>query len=119
MATTITNIDTGAKVTPLDARGYESARAARTIIHEVLGTGKIDVTVRPAPTRSGTLALVFTSEATAAAAEAMLTSAATFRLAEPLLPTIGMTFVVTGNVSRSQDETRTVWFVDVPFREFL
>ncbi|WP_157540754.1 hypothetical protein [Microbacterium sp. XT11] len=106
-------------ITPKVVQGFESARAARTIVHTILGRADPDITYRPAALRSGTLTLVFANGADAAAAEAVLVMPQTFTLSDTAVPQVAMKFVVAGgDVVRTLDDgTRTVWTVKIPFRE--
>lgn len=106
-------------ITPEVVNGFEASREARSIVHTILGRPDPDVTFRPAGLRSGTLSLVFADGATAASAEAALTVPQVLTLTDPDVPKVGMSFVVAGGGVRTvlDDETRTVWIVEVPFQE--
>lgn len=116
MATLSNGTDT---ISPELVTGYQSTREPRTIVHNILGTSSVDVTVRPAGPRSGTLELLILSEADAAAAETALSGATVWTLTDADRSTIGMSFVVSGGaITRTlEDETRQLWLVSVPFVE--
>jgi hypothetical protein len=108
----------GVKMQPLLVNGYETARPTRNVVHEILGTGVKDVTLRPASPRTGTLRLVFLTEATALQALTQHSNANYFSMGDTDLTTIGMRYVVTGTVTSSlDDESRSIWLVEVPFQE--
>lgn len=116
MATTISNgLDT---LTPALVDGWEATREARTIVHDILGTNDAAVTLRPHKLRSGTLAIVVgTDPALAAALEAMLSAGDVLALASTEQTTVAMSFVVSGDVTLSLDDTRMVWLLEVDFQE--
>lgn len=121
MTSTIT---TGAgTITPTLLLGYQAARQAQTIVHPILGRADPDVTLRPATLRTGTLGMGFSGVGSAAAskaAEDLLATAALFTLSDTDLPSIGMKFAVTGNITRElEDETRSAWLVSVDYTEVL
>lgn len=118
--TTITSTS-GATLLPELVMGYSSAREGGAVIHEILGRADPDVTLRVKATRTGTLSLLFLDEAQAAEAEAELSGAATFTLnTGGDRPTVDMSFIASGVAARTLDEdTLTVWVVDVDYREIL
>jgi hypothetical protein len=116
MATTISN--SSDTLTPELVDGWEATRAARTVVHEILGSNEGAVTLRPHALRSGTLAIVVgTDAALAVALEGMLTAGDVLTLASSEQPTIAMSFVVHGDVSSRLDDTRKVWLIDAEFQE--
>lgn len=106
-------------VTPILVTGYESAREAQTIVHRVLGRAEPEVVLQDASLRTGTLEMLFASEADALAAEQAHAVAAVWSLTDPDRDSLGMSYVVAGgDISRVlDDETRSYWFVSVPFVE--
>lgn len=110
-----------ASITPDVVLGYESARAAGSIAHPILGSGSPDVTLRPAQMRSGSLTLGFiqaTAEADSSAAEANLSAVAAFTLTESARATVGMRFIVTGPIRRAlSSDTRATWTVTFGYTE--
>lgn len=110
---------TGGTITPEVVNGFEASRAARTIVHTILGRSDPDITYRPAGLRKGELSLVFGTGAEAAAAEAILVTPQIFTLSDPDVPEVAMSFVVAdGDITRALDlETQSVWIVGVPFQE--
>ncbi|KNY06868.1 hypothetical protein [Microbacterium sp. GCS4] len=117
--TTITH--SAGVITPTIVDGYRASRAARTIVHRIIGRPDPDVSYRPASLRSGQLTCVFAVEADAHAAEAV------FSVPQPLTlndtdVSIGMTFIVPegGSIEvELDDETRDVWLVRVDFEEVV
>lgn len=74
----------------------------------------MDVTLRPAALRSGTLNLFYLTEAPALACEAMHAKAARFTLTDSERPALGMQYVVTGPINVSLDPgTMTRWLVSI------
>jgi hypothetical protein len=119
MATIISIVGSTTKIQPALVLGYESARSSRNIVHEVLGTGKVNVTFRPSPSRSGTLRMLFLTEQAAADAEYVHHQAYRFTLADVDRPSIAMSYVVKGDITRELDpQTRKLWTVNVPFVEY-
>lgn len=110
-------------ITPDQVDGYTSIRESGNIVHRILGNPSPDVTFRPAQLRTGTLRLVFDSEAEAKAAEdAHATATTTCTLDSDDAPTVAMTYVTdgAGRISRSlDDETRDAWILEVPFQEVV
>lgn len=119
MVTVITH-STGT-ITPEVVNGFEAAREARTIVHNIIGRPDPDITFRPAGLRKGTLTLVFATGAAATAAEAALAFPQVLALSDPDVPEVGMSFVVAdGDLDSKLDlDTQEVWLLDVPFQEVL
>ncbi|MBN9207282.1 MAG: hypothetical protein J0H96_01300 [Microbacterium ginsengisoli] len=115
MASTITTSST--TITPDAVDGFESQRAAGTLVHPILGSSSPDITLRPARLRSGTLRLVFLSETAAKAAEDALSAAAVFTLTTDRT-TLPSTLVITDRITRALDDaTRAAWIVTVGYQE--
>jgi hypothetical protein len=116
--TTISNGTT--TITPRLVLGYAARQQSRNVVHEVIGRRDPDVTLRPAGTRTGTLRLLFLTEAAAASAFDDLGSADVWTLLDADVSTIGMAFVVDGQMEVSLDDrTITRWTVSVEYREVL
>lgn len=106
-------------VTPDLRVGYAASRTPRTSVHRLLN-GSISTTLREAALRSGTLTLLFTSEAQANACVALHRTAARFTITDPDAPWGDMTYVLSegGNITRDlDDQTLTVWFVSIDYQE--
>lgn len=116
MTTTITR---GATViTPRLVIGYTSTRDSKNVIHDLWGTSAPAVSLGPLGTRSGTLEMLFLTEAESVAAESAHALSGSFLLADTDRPSVGMTYVVAGRVTRSLDaSTGTRWLLSVDFRE--
>lgn len=101
--------------------GYQSRRATRTNVHDIIGRASADVTLRPAGLRSGTLRLGFAgagAEARSRAAENALSEPVTCTLNVTTNATAAMTFVVVGDIERElEDETRNAWIVAFGYQE--
>lgn len=106
--------------TPVAVLGYESKRSGQNIVHAVIGRADPDVTLRPAGLRTGTLTLLFESEADAAECEVMHAAAVVLAMADSDVSTVGMSYVVSGAVTRSLDDaSRSLWTVAVEYQEVL
>lgn len=106
-------------VTPLLTLGYSSSAQSLNVTHQVLG-GDLDVTVRAAGMRTGTLQFLFSDEDDAAACELMHRQPMSFTLTDDDRATIDMTYVIApaGNIARALDgDTRDQWTVSVDFQE--
>lgn len=116
MATTIS--DGMSSVTPILVVEYVHRRQTRTIVHDVIGSGVPDVTLRPAGTRSGRLSAVLTDRGDVATLDAMLASAAVLTIAsddEPLLD--GLRLVVAEDDPEVRLDGARTWVVTWTYRE--
>jgi hypothetical protein len=102
--------------TPLLMLGFETARSGQNIYHEILGGGQ-DVTLQPAPLRSGTLRFLYPDEASAVSAEVMFAKAAVFSVEDTDRAAVSMRFALDGTLNLNLDESRELWLVDVGYRE--
>lgn len=117
MATLITK--GGDQLAPLFVYGWDTARPARTVVHEIIARPDPDFTVRPSGTRRGTLTYLFADVGDAVACERLhADDPAPVTLADPDVPDGGGVYVVTGEVGlASADDVGTSWFVRVGFTE--
>lgn len=108
-----------ATITPQLVDSYESTSEHGNVVHRVLGSDQVDVVLRPASLRTGTMSLVIgADEAAASAAEVALRTASVWTLTDDDRATVEMTFVVNGSVTRTlDDETRDVWLVGFGWQE--
>lgn len=111
-------------IEPTLVLGYsDAARPAMSLVHEVLGREDDDVTLRPAKLRRGTLTVGFrsaTSETDSSTAETLLASSQLFSLVSDERPTLAMTAVVQGEISRQlDDESRDAWILTFGFHEVV
>lgn len=107
-------------INPVAVLGYESTSEHGNIVHRILGSEQVDVLLRPASLRSGSMTLLMgIDEAGSAAAETALRTATIWTLTPGNDPsTVGMRFVVTGDVTRTLDDaTVTVWTVGFGWQE--
>lgn len=106
-------------VVPEVVDGFRAAREARTIVHDVLGSADVDVSMRPVGLRRGVLQMVFADAVAASAGEDLAATTQLLTLTDPDVPTVGMTFVVAGGEIGLElnDETRSAWVLSVPFVE--
>ncbi len=90
---------------------------AQAVVHWIVGRSAPDVTLRPAHSASGTLALLFASAAAAEAARTFHQSAATFTTtgAPAWMPAV---YVPTDSIHRAQlDDVNGGWRIDIPIQE--
>ncbi len=106
-------------ITPYDVLGWESSRAARTVLHAVLERPGPDVTLRAAAPRRGVLRLFFTTYAEALEAEEAHAVAGVWTLVDTDEPGWDMSYVVAdGDVStRAATDWGGAWTVEVPYQE--
>jgi len=119
MTTTISDGTT--TLTPQLQIGYVVSRRSRNVVHRILNSQAPAVSLRPGALRSGRHSLLFTDEATALAAVAMLASDRELTLEDTERPdVVNMTFVVPsgGDVQLELDSvTRRNWVVQFDFEE--
>jgi|GEM_PF-6125030 len=102
---------------PLVVNGWEEAANGLNVINPVVGGG-FDVTLRGTSLRNGAFELVYEDEADAAAAFAMHRRPSTFTITDSDRASVGMRYVVDGQISRALDEEeRTYWIVRVEYQE--
>ena len=116
MSTTITNGTSS--VTPQLIVEYAHTRAARTLVHDVIGSSVPDVTMRPARIRTGTLTAILTSRVDALALDAMLAAPSVLVIASTdELALNGLRLVVAdGEISTRLVGSRH-WLVEWPYQE--
>lgn len=114
---TIITASTGVQTAPLLVDGWTESVESRNIINPVMGGG-VDVTPLSAGKRTGSFVLIYGTEADAKAAFELHRLAATFRLSDSDLPTLDLTYVLSGSLERAlDDESRVLWFVTVNYQE--
>lgn len=94
---------------------YATTRRSRSLIHDVLGSGIPDVTLRPLGSREGTLSLFCLTRAAALALEALHRTGSVLTLTDPEVPPMG--YVVDGAVTVTYVAEFDRWRVDVGYRE--
>lgn len=106
-------------LTPQLLLGYASTRDSGNIIHRAIDDpSNIDVTLRPASLRSGTLRFLFLTHAEGLAAEALHSNATALTLNDTDLPGVDMSYVVDGRIELElDDETRLRWVLSVDYQE--
>jgi len=118
MTSTVTN--TAGTLTPVLINGYRSARAARNVLHPIIGSAAPSVTLRAAGLRTGTLAMLCETLADALALEAAHAAAGTLQLEDSDLPALNMLYVSSGSIEVELDtSTGTMWWVRAEFQEIL
>lgn len=118
MSTTITKATV--TITPLEVLGYQSVRKTGNLLHQVIGRNDVDVTFKAAGLRSGTISMLFPTQAAALQCEALYASPGIAVLADTDIPGIGMAHVPSGDITVTlDDESRALWTVDVQFQEVV
>lgn len=104
---------------PRTILGWESDRIGRNRVHDVLGTNKSPVGLRPASLRTGRMQLMFPDEASATSAEGVHGGAGTFELDYPEFPALSMTYVISegGKINLRLDVDTERWVLTVDFQE--
>lgn len=103
---------------PIIESNWSSARAARTIDHQLLESSRTLYTLRNPRPRSGTMRLRFPTSADAHAAEAFFSAAAEYDVFPIDPPELSARFVVTGgDITVTQDDGS--WTLSLPWREVL
>jgi hypothetical protein len=102
---------------PAAVTGYAEDSESASIVHVILGRPDPDITQRPALLRSGTLTLVFSTEADSAEAFHGHRETGTFAIIAPDFETVEMTYVVAGGRITRRRERSGEWIVSVPFQE--
>ena len=116
MATTITSGAT--TITPELVTGWESTNDTYNIVHDILSKNTPEVTLRGSQTRSGTLTMLFLTEASCETARALHTGSNVLTLASTQITAANFQYVVAGNVSTVlDDDTRRYWTLSVDYRE--
>lgn len=114
--TTITRVSDSATTTPTIVDGYAAAYEGANVVHTLIGGG-IAVTLVPQALRSGTLQLVYDTEADAWEGVNLHLGTDTFTLSDADVPSVNMLYAA-GTVSPAlEDQTRAVWVVSVDFQE--
>jgi hypothetical protein len=96
---------------------YETAHASRNVIHDLIGGGIAVSLVAPRP-RAGEIALLYADEATANAARLLHLIPTTFTLTETDVGSVGMTYVVDGEILPALDDvTVRRWVLTIGYQE--
>lgn len=118
MTTTLSS--STASSTPLLVLGYESTRQAGNKLHQLIDRADVDVTLKSAGLRSGTLTFGYATYAGALVCESMHAAADFITLVDDSIAGIGMVYVASGSINVAlDDETRQLWTVAVEFQEVL
>ena len=104
----------GATLSPRLLLNWSQDYTARSLVHDVLGSGSPDVTLRASQTRSGYMTFLCYDRDQATALED-LHSGAAVTLLEDDAPV--MTYVVNGAVRLTYVHSPGAWTVDVDYRE--
>ena len=103
--------------TLLLGRSASVSAASKSIRHDIIGRADPDFTLRPASSRTGTYELLFTDETAAEQAFVMLGRAAVFTIADDDRPTLAMTAVTDGRITKALADDGTTWLVSWSFCE--
>ena len=116
MSTTVTSGAT--TITPELVTGWESTNDTFNIVHDILSRSTPDITLRGSTTRSGTLTMLFLTEASCETARALHLGANVLTLASTEITAANFDYVVAGAVAASlEDETRRYWTLSVDYKE--
>jgi hypothetical protein len=116
----VSTISDGATtITPTLVLGHNVEAESRNVIHPILGGG-VDVTLRDALPRTGTLVILCEDPAAAYAMFALHRAGAVLTYTDTDIPAASMDYVVVGTPRLDLDEeTRVVTLVEAPFQEVL
>jgi hypothetical protein len=120
MSVTITAANGSGTTSPMTVLSpYETARASRNLIHDLVGGGIAVSLVAPRP-RAGTLDLLYSNEVDAYAALQLHAEETSFTLSDTDAPSVSMQYVVDGDVRLALDEqTLIVWTLSVGYQEVI
>lgn len=105
MTTTITGASGAHILVQLD--GWEESQESRHIVHQLLGSGDVAITLRPAAPSQGELTAVFETLEEAKALVADMADADTLSLVDTDRADLNMTFVaISSSTATLEDETR-------------
>ncbi len=104
-----TTISSGATtITPELVTGWESSNDTYNIVHDILSRSTPDITLRGATTRSGTLTMLFLTEASCETARALHAGANVLTLASTEITAANFDYIVAGPVvTMLEDVTRS------------
>ncbi|GAA2951560.1 hypothetical protein [Microbacterium schleiferi] len=121
MTTTITAQDgTGDSTTPASVDGFERVARSGNVVHELIAPGEIAVTLLGDLPPTGTLPLVYATDAAAEAARLLLGRATSFALVSDTRPIVNLTFVRQGHLTAAlHDQVRGVWVLSVGYQEIV
>lgn len=116
MAVTVTDGTTD--VLPRMVTGWRSRRRGGNVVHELVATENVDVTLRPAGLRRGTVEYLCDTLADALNLEALHAGEVVLSVAFSDAPALDMDYVVDGDVAvEIDDATRDAWLVLVDFQQ--
>lgn len=114
MSVTITHA--GGVITPVAVSEYSVEQEGGNIVHPILGSSDVDVVLRPASMRKGTLTLTFSTAADAAAARVQHATGGVFTLASPTVNVVNMGYILDGRLGTVQGKAGE-WTLAVDFHE--
>jgi len=114
-----TTISSGATtITPELVTGWESSNETYNIVHDILSRSTPDITLRGSTTRSGTLTMLFLTEASCETARALHAGANVLTLASTEITAANFDYIVAGPVvTMLENVTRSYWTLTVDYRE--
>jgi hypothetical protein len=115
MTTTLSSA--AGSITPKLILGWESIQESKTQTHPIIGAAKLDITIRPALKRSGTLRMLFNTETQANNCRNIHTAAGVITMVSTDLDHIDMKYVVTGDTHVQIADTMNHWIVSVVYQE--
>lgn len=107
-------------ITPSLVLGYETASESGNRIHQIIGAQDPAVTLGSEGMRSGTLKMIYPTQALAWAARSFLKTSNIFTLASTDETVIGMRFVRDGAMTIELDEdTLSTWILTIDYHEVV
>lgn len=118
MSTIITRTADAATTTPDLVMLHEDASEAASVVHPIIGSEDVDVTLRPARRPTGTLRLLYLTHADATAARELHRAASTFTIDSPDMPWLPARYVPQGAIGRVQQAQNVKrWMIEVGYQE--
>lgn len=116
MSTYLTDGTTSVDVDAVE--GFSSTRNSGVHVHPILGAASPDITYQAAGLRTGTLRLLFLTEAAAAAAETLHSTGSIITIVSAV-STVNFSYVSAegDSVRLEQSSTRAAWFVEIDYQE--
>lgn len=120
------HVGNGAEIQPRSLTEYRTRRESGNIVHPILGKPYPDITLRPAAARSGSIEMRLPVEASGWGRRGTWAEECLARgevcsiintLTSSLKNEVWMFFVVTGDISKELDPTKTEWVVKFDFQE--
>lgn len=102
-------------ISPILVTEYSAKRASQSVVHKIMGRTDPDVTLRPAALRTGSLTLLFSTQADAQNGADLLGVLGVSVLSDTDVPGVGMSFIATGDLAVQEDSPN--WTLALDFTE--